>query len=51
VVIDVARGMVEVELGDEEIAARLADWREPEPRYRRGAPTTPRWFRPRRREP
>jgi dihydroxy-acid dehydratase len=37
VVIDVDRGVVEAELSDEEIAARLAGWREPEPRYRRGA--------------
>ena len=36
VVIDVDNGVVQVELTDEEIAARLADWREPEPRYRRG---------------
>ena len=37
VVIDVDEGVVDVELSDEEIAARLADWSEPEPRYRRGA--------------
>ena len=37
VVIDVERGVVDVELPEEEIAARLAGWREPEPRYRRGA--------------
>ncbi|MFN0154689.1 MAG: dihydroxy-acid dehydratase [Gaiella sp.] len=36
VVIDVDRGVVEVELSEAEIAARLADWVEPEPRYRRG---------------
>ena len=36
VVIDVAKGVVDVELSDDEIAARLADWVEPEPRYRRG---------------
>jgi dihydroxy-acid dehydratase len=37
VVIDVERGVVEVVLPDEEVAARLADWHEPEPRYGRGA--------------
>jgi dihydroxy-acid dehydratase len=37
VVIDVENGVVDVELSDVEIAARLADWREPEPRHRRGA--------------
>jgi len=26
-----------VELSEDELAARLADWTEPEPRYRRGA--------------
>jgi len=36
VVIDVDRHVVEVELSDDEIAARLADWVEPAPRYRRG---------------
>jgi len=36
VAIDVGKGAVDVELTDEEIAARLAEWREPEPRYRRG---------------
>jgi dihydroxy-acid dehydratase len=36
VVIDVENGVVDAELTDEEIAARLADWSEPEPRYRRG---------------
>ncbi len=36
VIVDVERGVVEVELSDEEIEARLADWVEPEPRYRRG---------------
>jgi dihydroxy-acid dehydratase len=37
VVIDVTKGVVDVELSDEEIAERLAAWSEPEPRYRRGA--------------
>jgi dihydroxy-acid dehydratase len=37
VVIDVDRHVLEVELDDDELAARLADWVEPEPRYRRGA--------------
>jgi dihydroxy-acid dehydratase len=37
IVIDVARGELNVELSDEEIAARLAAFVEPEPRYRRGA--------------
>jgi dihydroxy-acid dehydratase len=37
VVLDVDRHELNVELADEEIAARLADWAEPEPRYRRGA--------------
>jgi dihydroxy-acid dehydratase len=36
VVIDVENGVVDVELSDEQIAERLADWAEPEPRYRRG---------------
>lgn len=36
VVIDVENGVVDVELTDEEIAERLVDWAEPEPRYRRG---------------
>ncbi len=36
VVIDVDHGELRVELADDEIAARLADWVEPEPRYRRG---------------
>ena len=36
VVIDVDKRVVDVELTDDEIVARLADWREPEPRYRRG---------------
>jgi dihydroxy-acid dehydratase len=36
VVIDVERHELNVELTAEEIAARLAEWREPEPRYRRG---------------
>ena len=34
--IDVERAELNVELTDEEIAERLADWVEPEPRYRRG---------------
>ena len=37
IVIDVDRHVLDVELSDEELAARLADWVEPEPRYRRGA--------------
>ena len=37
VVIDVERHALDVELSQDELAARLADWREPEPRYRRGA--------------
>jgi dihydroxy-acid dehydratase len=37
VVIDVDRHVLEVELDEAELAARLADWAEPEPRYRRGA--------------
>ncbi len=37
VVIDVDRHELNVELDDAEIASRLADWVEPEPRYRRGA--------------
>ncbi|HEU0335034.1 MAG TPA: dihydroxy-acid dehydratase, partial [Gaiellaceae bacterium] len=37
VVLDVDRRELNVELADEEIAARLAGWVEPEPRYRRGA--------------
>ena len=36
VVVDVERGELDVELTDDELAARLADWVEPEPRYRRG---------------
>ena len=36
VVIDVERHVVEVELTDEEIAARLAQWSAPEPHYTRG---------------
>ena len=34
--IDVERAELNVELTDAEIAERLADWVEPEPRYRRG---------------
>ena len=37
VVVDVAKGELNVELSDAELAERLADWVEPEPRYRRGA--------------
>jgi dihydroxy-acid dehydratase len=37
IVVDVDRHVLEVELGEDELAARLADWTEPEPRYRRGA--------------
>ena len=37
VVLDVDRHVLEVELTDAELEARLADWAEPEPRYRRGA--------------
>ena len=36
VVIDVERAELNVELTEAEIAERLADWVEPEPRYRRG---------------
>jgi dihydroxy-acid dehydratase len=36
VVVDVEKHELNVELGGEEIAARLAEWIEPEPRYRRG---------------
>ena len=37
IVVDVDRHVLDVELGEEELAARLAGWTEPEPRYRRGA--------------
>jgi dihydroxy-acid dehydratase len=40
VVIDVERHRLDVELADDEISARLADWVEPEPRYRRGVLAT-----------
>jgi dihydroxy-acid dehydratase len=36
VVIDVDRGVLDVELSPEELVARLEGWEEPEPRYRRG---------------
>ena len=36
VVIDVERAEVNAELTEAEIAERMADWVEPEPRYRRG---------------
>jgi dihydroxy-acid dehydratase len=36
VVIDVDRGVVDAELSDEEITARLENWVEPPPRYERG---------------
>jgi dihydroxy-acid dehydratase len=36
VVFDIENRRLDVELSDEELAARLADWREPEPRYRTG---------------
>ena len=36
VVVDVDNHELNVEVGDEELAARLADWTEPEPRHRRG---------------
>jgi dihydroxy-acid dehydratase len=36
IVIDVAGGELRVELSDDEIAARLAEWTRPEPRYRTG---------------
>jgi dihydroxy-acid dehydratase len=36
VVIDVDRGVVDVELSAEEIVERMVGWSEPEPRYRRG---------------
>ena len=37
VVIDVDRRVLDVELGEDELDARLAAWTEPEPRHRRGA--------------
>jgi dihydroxy-acid dehydratase len=37
IVIDVDRHELNVELDEAELAARLAEWVEPEPRYRRGA--------------
>jgi dihydroxy-acid dehydratase len=40
VVVDVDRHALDVELSDEELAARLADWQAPEPRYRRGVLAT-----------
>ena len=36
-VVDVDRHVLEVELGEDELAARLAEWTEPAPRHRRGA--------------
>jgi dihydroxy-acid dehydratase len=36
VVLDTATRSLHVELGDEEIRQRLADWKRPEPRYRSG---------------
>ena len=36
VVIDVEAGSLHVELSDDEIAARLADWKPPEPHYETG---------------
>jgi dihydroxy-acid dehydratase len=36
VVVDVEARELRVELSDDEIAARLADWRPPEPRYTKG---------------
>jgi dihydroxy-acid dehydratase len=36
VVIDVERHELNVEVSPEEIVERMADWSEPEPRYRRG---------------
>jgi dihydroxy-acid dehydratase len=36
VVVDVDAGELNVELSEADLAARLADWVEPEPRYRRG---------------
>ena len=36
VVIDVEAGQLHVELSDDELAARLADWRPPPPRYESG---------------
>ena len=36
VVIDVEKGELNAELSEAELAERLADWVEPEPRYRRG---------------
>ncbi len=40
VTVDVGRACLDVELTDDEIAARLADWRAPEPRHRRGVLAT-----------
>jgi dihydroxy-acid dehydratase len=34
--IDIANGVIEVELSEEEIARRLAEWKEPEPRVNTG---------------
>ncbi|MSO57837.1 MAG: dihydroxy-acid dehydratase [Thermoleophilia bacterium] len=40
VTIDVEAGRLDVALGDDEIAARLAGWEAPEPRHRRGVLAT-----------
>ena len=37
IVIDAESKELNVQLGDDELAARLRDWVEPEPRYRTGA--------------
>ena len=36
VVFDIEKRRLDVELADEEIKYRLANWREPEPRYKKG---------------
>jgi dihydroxy-acid dehydratase len=36
IVLDVASRRLDVELSDDELAARLAEWTPPEPRYRQG---------------
>ena len=36
VVFDIEKRRLDVELADEEIKNRLANWREPEPRYKQG---------------
>jgi len=36
VTIDIPNGILRVELSDEELAARLAEWKEPEPKIKHG---------------